>query len=96
MFKREASPLAEILQRCLRQDGLETPLLQKRAIDSWEKVVGKAVSRYTGDKFIKNQVLFVKIQNPALRSDLTMMRSRILANINAEVGSKVVADIRFF
>lgn len=53
MFKRDVLTLADILQKCLRQDGLETPLQQKRVIDSWDKVVGKVIAGYTGEKFIK-------------------------------------------
>lgn len=96
MFRRDVMTLADILQQCLRQDGLETPLMQKRLIDSWDKVAGRAIGRYTGDKFIKNQTLFVKILNPALRADLTMIRSRLVHNLNVEVGSNVIVDIRFF
>ena len=55
MFKRDVQTLADILQKCLRQDGLETPLQQKRIIDSWDKVVGKVIAGYTAEKFIKNQ-----------------------------------------
>lgn len=47
MFKRDVQTLADILQKCLRQDGLETPLQQKRLIDSWDKVVGKVIAGYT-------------------------------------------------
>lgn len=96
MFRRDVLTLSDILQRCLRQNGLETPLMQKRLIDSWPKVVGETVSRYTGEKFIKNQTLFVKILNPALRSNLSMMRSRLVKNLNVEVGGNVIADIKFY
>mgnify|MGYP000708462262 CR=1 FL=1 len=95
MFKRDVQTLADILQKCLRQDGLETPLQQKRLIDSWDKVVGKVIARYTAEKFIKNQTLFVKI-NPALRADLTMMRDRLVKNLNMEVGANIIVDIKFF
>ncbi len=88
--------LSEILNECLRQDGLETPLLQKRLIDSWETVMGRAIGRYTGDKFIKNQTLYIKILNPALRADLSMMRERILSKLNNAVGSTVVYNIKFY
>lgn len=96
MFKRDVLTLADILQKCLRQDGLETPLMQKRVIDSWDKVVGKVIAGYTAEKFIKNQTLFVKILNPALRADLSMMKSRLVKNLNVEVGSNVIADIKFY
>lgn len=80
----------------LRNEGLETPLLQKRLIDSWEEATGRIVAMHTGDKFIKNQTLFVKINNPALRQDLAMMRSQLVKKLNAAVGSVVITDVRFF
>lgn len=96
MFKKDVLPLSDVLNRALRQEGLETPMLQYRLIDSWESVVGKTVARYTGDKYIRNQVLFVKILNPALRSDLNMMRTDIVNRLNQIVGSRIIIDIRIY
>lgn len=96
MFRREVKSITELLNMYLRNEGLETPLLQKRLIDSWEEATGRIVAMHTGDKFIKNQTLFVKINNPALRQDLSMMRSQLVKKLNAAVGSVVITDVRFF
>ena len=96
MFKRDVQTLADILTQCLRHDGLETPLMQRRLIDAWGRVAGKAIDKYTGEKFIRNQILFVKIINPALRADLSMMRERLVNNLNVEVGARIIIDIKFF
>ncbi|CCX67485.1 putative uncharacterized protein [Prevotella sp. CAG:1058] len=96
MFRRDVQILADILAQCLRHDGLETPLQQRRLIDSWGKVAGRAVERYTGEKFIRNQTLFVKILNPALRADLSMMRERLVKNLNVEAGASIISDIKFY
>lgn len=80
--------------KMLRAQGLETPLLQKRLIDAWDTVAGPTVARYTTQKYIKNQTLYVRIANPALRQDLSMMRSQLLQRLNSHVGSMVIADIR--
>lgn len=40
--------------------------------------------------------MFVKILNPALRSDLAMMRDRLVKNLNMEVGANVIVDIKFY
>ncbi len=96
MFKRDVQTLADILTQCLRHDGLETPLMQRRLIDAWGRVAGKAIDKYTGEKFIRNQILFVKIINPALRADLSMMRERLVNNLNVEVGARIITDIKFF
>lgn len=96
MFRRQVKGLSDVLNSFMRQNGLETPLLQKRTIDAWDTVVGQGVVRYTTEKYIRNQTLFIRITNPALRQDLSMMRSRLLQRIREAVGSEVVTDIRFF
>lgn len=96
MFKREVLPLSEILKKLLRQEGLEIPLSQKRIIDSWENVTGKVVAGYTTEKFIKNQTLFVRISNPALRQDLSMMRSQLVKRLNEAVGGMVITDVHIY
>ena len=94
MFRRNVQTLDEVLMKMLRAQGLETPLLQKRLIDAWDTVAGPTVARYTTQKYIKNQTLYVRVANPALRQDLSMMRSQLLQRLNSHVGSMVIADIR--
>ena len=96
MFKRDVKSLSDLLQTVLRKEGFETPLLQRRLVASWDAVVGPTISRYTCDKFIKNQTLFVKINNPALRQDLSMMRQKLVQRLNSQVGSFIISDIKFF
>lgn len=97
MFKRDVKTLDEILSKLLRQEGFETPLQQKRLLDSWGVVVGPAIEKYTGEKFIKNQTLFVKILNPALRQDLTMMRTQLVRRLNEQIGGTlVITDIKIY
>ena len=96
MFRQKVKSIAELLPEFLRNQGLETPLQQRRLIDSWETVVGAPIAAYCSDKFIKNQTLFVKVMNPALRADLTMNRSILVRRLNELVGSMVIADIRFY
>ena len=96
MFRREVKSISDLLNMYLRREGLETPLLQKRAIAAWDSIMGPTIVRYTGEKFIKNQTMFVKITNPALRQDLSMMRARIVMRVNEAVGSQIIADIKFY
>ncbi len=96
MFKREVLSISDVLSQFLRREGLETPLLQRRLIDSWGKVAGEITEKYTAEKFIRSQTLFVRIVNPALRSDLSMMKSELIRKLNEEVGSQIIWDIRFF
>ena len=79
----------------LREQGLETPLLQKRLIDAWPVVMGEAIAALTGDLYIRNQTLFVHLNNPALRMELSMQRQDVVRRLNEHVGSQVIADGRF-
>ena len=95
MFKRDVQQIKNLILRNLRAQGLETPLLQKRLIDSWAEVAGDTVAGYTSELSIRNQTLYVHLTSPALRADLSMMRSELVKKLNAHVGSQVIADIRF-
>ena len=95
MFRRSSIPIKEVLLKALREQGLETPLLQKRLIDAWPEVMGDAINRYTDNLVIRNQTLFVHLTNPALRMELSMQRQDIVGRLNAHVGNQVIADVRF-
>ncbi|MBS7399236.1 MULTISPECIES: DciA family protein [Hallella] len=96
MFRKDVKPLSEVLSQFLRQEGLETPLLQRRLVDAWDTIVGPTIAQYTSDKFIQNQVLFVKIVNPALRQDLSMMRTELVKRLNNAVGSQIITEVRIY
>ena len=96
MFKRSVLTLDDIINQLLRKEGLETPLNERRLIEAWDTVAGAAIARYTGEKFIRNQVLFVNILNPALRSEISMMKTQLVGRLNAVIGARVISDIRIY
>ena len=95
MFRRNSILVKEVILKALREQGLETPLLQKRLIDSWPEVMGPAIASYTDQLYIRNQTLFVHLTSPALRFELSMQRQDIVNRLNAHDGSQVIADVRF-
>ena len=95
MFRRDVQNLKDLILRNLRAQGLETPLLHKRLVDSWQTVAGEVIARYTQNLYIRNQTLYVHLTNPALRADLSMQRQEFVRKLNEHVGSQVIADIRF-
>lgn len=95
MFKRDIKSIKDIVLQSLRVNGLETPLLQKRIVDSWQEVVGEMISRYTLNVYIENQTLVVRMSSPALRQELSMRRDYYVELLNNKVGAKVIYNIRF-
>ena len=95
MFKRDVKSIKDIVLQSLRVNGLETPLLQKRIVDSWQEVVGEMISRYTLNVYIENQTLVVRMSSPALRQELSMRRDYYVELLNNKVGAQVTYNIRF-
>lgn len=95
MFKRDVQSVKDLILRNLREQGLEMPLLQKRLVEAWPQIAGPVAERYTLNTYIYNQTLFVRLSSPALRSDLSMRRQELVAQLNQYVGSLVITDIRF-
>ena len=81
--------------RNLREQGLETPLQQKRLVEAWPQIAGPMIARYTLNTYIYNQTLFVRLSSPALRAELSMRRQELTTQLNQHVGSQVIIDIRF-
>ena len=95
MFRREEKLIKDVILQTLHEQGLQTPLLQKRLVDAWPTVVGPAIARYTLNTYIYNQTLYVRLSNPALRADLSMMRRELTKKLNDHIGEMVISDIRF-
>lgn len=95
MRRSKAEQVGDIVRLFMRQEGLETPYNQYRLVNSWEEVMGEGIARFTSEKFIKNQTLFVKITSPVVKNDLMMARSSIVKKLNDAVGCQVISEIRF-
>lgn len=95
MERRKVEHIDDILPRFLREEGIETPLNEWRTIDAWAKVVGDEVAAMSSDLKIYNQVLYVHILSPALKANLQMQRTSLVARLTELVGAHTIYDIRF-
>jgi predicted nucleic acid-binding Zn ribbon protein len=64
-----------------------------KVINSWPKVVGPFIASHTIDLSIKNNILFVRVDSDALRSELSYSKSLLMKNLNAIAGKEVVKEI---
>ena len=80
----------------LREQGLETPLLEYRVVQAWAEVMGETINRYTKQVFVRDSKLQVKLTSAPLRQNLMMEHKRIAQKLNEHVGSYVISDVCFF
>ena len=95
MKRNDAEQIGKLIQSFLRQESLETPLNERRLINSWTEVLGPTIASYTRDLYIRNQVLYVHLTSAALRQELMMRRDLLVRNLNAHVGAQVITNIVF-
>lgn len=95
MKRGETKSIAAIVRAMLREEGLETPLNEHRLINAWSEVLGGAVSFYTKELYIHNQVLYVTLTSSVLRHELFMNRKELVRKLNEHVRAVVITDIIF-
>ena len=95
MRRNDAEQIGEMIRKFFRQSGLESPLNEYRLVQAWREVVGPAISRYTSNLYIKNQILYVHLSSSVLRQELMMGREMLVRSLNQQVGAQVIVNIIF-
>ena len=85
--------ISELVKATCREEGLETPLNEYRLIKAWSQVLGENVKNYTGDMYIRNQILYVHVTSSVLRQELMMNRKNLFRRLNEHVKAQVITEI---
>jgi hypothetical protein len=95
MRKTNTQSLSDVLKSYVHENKLDRKLNELDLIKSWESVMGKTVSRYTGNLYIQNSTLFVETTSPIVRNELLMMKEEIRVRLNEVVGQELIKVIIF-
>ncbi len=87
--------LREVIEEMIAAYRIGDKLNQTRVISLWDGVVGKMIARDTTHLYIKNRTLFVKLNSPALREELSYAKTRLIKSLNKTAGANVIDDIAF-
>ena len=80
MVYYDVRPLGDLIKEFYELHKGPNYLEEQRVIQSWPQVVGPFIASHTIDLSIKNQVLFVRVDSDALRSELGYSKSLFLIN----------------
>jgi predicted nucleic acid-binding Zn ribbon protein len=95
MRKSNTQSISSVLKSYIQENHLERKLNELDLIKSWESIMGKTVSRYTGNLYIQNSTLFVETTSPIVRNELLMMKEEIRVRLNEVVGEELIKAIIF-
>ena len=93
MVYYDVRPLGNLIKEFYELHKGPEYLEEQRIIQSWPQVVGPFIASHTIDLSIKNQVLFVRVDSDALRSELGYSKSLLIKNLNEVVGKEMVREI---
>lgn len=88
--------LGQALKHFIKQNGKEELIWEVKAEEAWHKVMGKFFEKYTDRIEVRQRVLYVKINSPAMRQELMMGKSKIIANINEELRKEFLIEVKIY
>ena len=93
MRRSKTISLAEAVNDYISEMKLGGKLSEIAVINSWEEIVGKAISSRTTKFFIKDHILYVHLNSSVVRNELVMLREALRQQLNKKAGSEVIKDI---
>jgi predicted nucleic acid-binding Zn ribbon protein len=85
--------LAEAIKDYIREMNFEGKLAEINLINSWEEIVGKAISSRTSKVYIKDHILYIHLNSSVVRNELLMLREALKEKLNEKAGSELIRDI---
>lgn len=91
-FQKEIS-LGDAIEQMLKTYKLKSKLQEAQLVDCWADIVGKMIEKHTRDIQLKNKKLFIKLDSPVVRQELTYSRSKIMEKVNLALGGNFVEEV---
>lgn len=93
MRRSKTISLAEAIKDYINEMNLGEKLSETAVLNSWEEIVGKAISSRTTRIYIKNHILFIHLSSSVVRNELMMLRESLRDKLNEKAGKEVIRDI---
>ena len=93
MRRSKTISIAEALQDYIKEMNFTDKLREVDVVNSWEDIVGKAISLRTTKIYFKDHILYVHLSSSVVRNELLMLREALRLKINEKAGGEVVKEI---
>ena len=93
MRRSKTISLAEAIKDYIAEMNLGDKLSETSVLNSWEEIVGKAISSRTSRIYIKDNVLYVHLTSSVVRNELMMLRESLRQKLNEKAGKDVIKEI---
>jgi predicted nucleic acid-binding Zn ribbon protein len=87
--------LKEVINELLKTYKLEKGITESKVINSWEKVAGSIIYKHTEKIYVRNNKLYVKLDAPSLKHELSFAKSKLIKKINKTIGQDFIEEMFF-
>ena len=85
--------LKDAIKGMIKHYNLSHKVNESKIINTWEKQVGKMISKHTTNVFLDNRKLFISLDSAPLRQELLYAREKMVKIINENLGENVIDEI---
>jgi len=93
-FKTEQS-LKSVLQALFSQYRNENGISSTMVQAIYRQIMGDYISNHTTRIYLKNDILYLYIDVPSLRHELSLGKSKLLNMLNESIGDGQIKEIKF-
>ena len=91
--KSNTQHIGDAIQELLRSYRIKSKFDEATLVSSWERLVGKPIAKRTKRVSVRNKVLFVELDSPAMKNDLNLHKAQILEVFAKEFGKDVIREL---
>jgi len=85
--------IGDAIQELLKTYHIKSKFDEASLVQSWERLVGKPVAKRTKKVVVRNKVLFVELDSPGMKHDLSLHKAQILELFAREFGKDVISEM---
>lgn len=93
MKTNKTQHISDVLDHYLKKNNIQGGINKTRIMNAWYKVLGTTIEKYTSKLYVSKRTLYVTLSSSLVRSELLMMREKLIKNLNEEVGASIIDDI---
>lgn len=90
---REPARTSELVEKLIQGLGLDDRFQQYKALIIWNETVGPQIAARTRPVRIREGILEVNVDQPAWMQQLQLMKPKILARLNQQLGKATIKDL---
>jgi hypothetical protein len=85
--------IKDVISELFEINHMSGKLKEINIINNWEKLVGNLIAKNTNKIYFANGKMYLQIESPPLRTELSYSKSKLIELVNKEAGEELIDDV---